>query len=249
MLSQDTLNDFLTGKRKLLATEGNPKTDLATGYGYLTATLSLAASTNSGYEVCPSKSPQCAAACLFFAGRGAMSNVRKARIEKTQFIMEHREAATKLLKKELKAFVKHCKKKGLLPSARLNVFSDITWELSGIMSEFPEITFYDYTAIAARFEPRWREKMPSNYSLTFSRKENNEDKVISVLKNGGNVAIVFRDRLPETYLGYKVIDGLAHDLRFLDEKNVVVGLIAKGKAKKDQSGFVVDLASEERMAA
>ena len=39
-------------------------------------------------------------------------------------------------------------------------------------------------------------------------------------------------------MGRKVIDGDKHDLRFLDEKNVIVGLIAKGEAKKDISGFV-----------
>jgi hypothetical protein len=53
-----------------------------------------------------------------------------------------------------------------------------------------------------------------------------------------NVAVVF-DRLPETFLGRKVIDGTLTDLRFLDEQGVVVGLEAKGKAKTDQSGFVV----------
>ena len=29
-------------------------------------------------------------------------------------------------------------------------------------------------------------------------------------------------------------------MRFLDEDNVVVGLKAKGKARKDYSGFVID---------
>jgi hypothetical protein len=53
---------------------------------------------------------------------------------------------------------------------------------------------------------------------------------------------VFRDKLPETWNGYKVIDGTKHDLRFLDEKGVVVGLLAKGDAKHDMSGFVVDVA-------
>ena len=57
--------------------------------------------------------------------------------------------------------------------------------------------------------------------------------------NGMNVAVVFRKELPATYLGRKVINGDETDLRFLDEKNVIVGLKAKGKAKKDTSGFVV----------
>lgn len=43
------------------------------------------------------------------------------------------------------------------------------------------------------------------------------------------------------YLGREVIDGDKHDLRFLDKQNVVVGLLAKGKAKQDATGFVIDL--------
>jgi hypothetical protein len=35
------------------------------------------------------------------------------------------------------------------------------------------------------------------------------------------------------------IDGDRDDMRFLDPKGVVVALYAKGKAKQDQSGFVV----------
>jgi hypothetical protein len=40
-----------------------------------------------------------------------------------------------------------------------------------------------------------------------------------------------------------VIDGTETDLRFLDPNNVVVGLKANGKAKKDVSGFVVQIAA------
>jgi hypothetical protein len=43
--------------------------------------------------------------------------------------------------------------------------------------------------------------------------------------------------MPETYNGLPVFNGDESDLRFLDPKGVV-GLYAKGKAKKDTSGFV-----------
>ena len=36
-----------------------------------------------------------------------------------------------------------------------------------------------------------------------------------------------------------MIVGTETDLRFLDEQGVVVGLVAKGKAKKDNSGFTI----------
>jgi hypothetical protein len=58
------------------------------------------------------------------------------------------------------------------------------------------------------------------------------------LKAGGNVAAVFKT-IPKTWKGFPVVDGDETDLRFLDGKNVIVGLKAKGKAKKDTSGFVV----------
>jgi hypothetical protein len=83
-----------------------------------------------------------------------------------------------------------------------------------------------------------QKKLPKNYHLTFSRKENNQNKVELISSMGGNVAVVF-DKLPKTYLGKKVVDGDESDLRFLDEKNVIVGLKAKGKGKKDNSGFVI----------
>jgi hypothetical protein len=54
------------------------------------------------------------------------------------------------------------------------------------------------------------------------------------------VAAVFSE-LPETYLGKPVINGDESDLRFLDAQGVIVGLVAKGKAKKDKSGFVVQV--------
>jgi hypothetical protein len=59
-----------------------------------------------------------------------------------------------------------------------------------------------------------------------------------VLEMGGNVAVVFRNQLPKTWKGFEVVNGDETDLRFLDKKGVVVGLIEKGFAKKDETGFV-----------
>jgi len=239
-IETDDFTKFLNGKRKLLATSGNPKTDLSTGKGFLTMTLSLAPGNSSGFEVCFKRTIGCSSVCLGeHAGRGVMRPVRKARKEKTRFVMMRKEEALRLIRKELSAGVRKARRMGLEPACRLNVFSDLLWELTGIMQEFPEIQFYDYTAIASRFRPEW--KLPENYHLTFSLKENNKQDALKVLALGGNVAVVFRKELPEFWNGFPVIDGLAHDLRFLDPKGCVVGLLAKGKAKKDQSGFVQDL--------
>ena len=81
-------------------------------------------------------------------------------------------------------------------------------------------------------------ELPSNYHLTFSCSESNEKIAQLVLQMGGNVVVVFRNQLPKTWNGYQVVDGDESDLRFLDKKGVVVGLIEKGLAKKDSTGFV-----------
>ena len=57
---------------------------------------------------------------------------------------------------------------------------------------------------------------------------------------GVRVAIVWRDAIPETHAGMRVIDGTQNDLRFLDDAPIV-GLCAKGTAAKlDLSGFIID---------
>jgi hypothetical protein len=60
------------------------------------------------------------------------------------------------------------------------------------------------------------------------------------MAQGMNVAAVF-DKVPSEYNGVEVIDADEHDLRFLDKPGVVAGLKAKGRAKKDYSGFVIRL--------
>jgi hypothetical protein len=60
------------------------------------------------------------------------------------------------------------------------------------------------------------------------------------LNAGGNVAVVFRGLLPSTWQGKTVVNGDESDLRFLDLSNVIVGLVEKGLAKKDETGFVVE---------
>jgi hypothetical protein len=79
-----------------------------------------------------------------------------------------------------------------------------------------------------------------NYFLIFSQADGNEADVSRAMVKGMNVAAVF-DEVPETYMGKTVINADETDLRFLDPKGVIAGLKAKGKAKKDYSGFVIRL--------
>jgi len=105
------------------------------------------------------------------------------------------------------------------------------------MEAFPDVQFYDYTKIPARALKWARGDMPANYHVTFSASESNDDASRMVAMSGGNVAVVF-DQIPTSYYGRSVVDGDNSDLRFLDPVGVIVGLKAKGDAKRDDSGFV-----------
>lgn len=221
-----------------LLTVGNTKTVKGEAMGYMTFIMHLAPSTLSGYNTCPMASKGCAAACLNTAGRGRFTATQEARIRKTKWFFEDRETFMAQLVKDIQAAIRKAARENMTPVFRLNGTSDIRWEtiavggFRNIMEMFSSQTFYDYTKLQNRVN------LPSNYHLTFSRSEENYGQVDMMMGAGYNTAIVF-DTLPAVYNGYKVIDGTETDLRFLDPKGVIVGLLAKGKAKKDNSGFTV----------
>ena len=224
---------------KLLNT-GNYKTSKGEKYGWKTYGLHLAPFNLSGKNVCSSATVGCSTACLNTAGRGIMHSVQDARIKKTQRFWDDRDGFLSQLYKEITSSIKSAKKKQINSCFRLNLTSDLPWE-SLVVKYFPFAQFYDYTKHLKRFVRFLEGKLPTNYHLTYSRDEETPDALVkSLCASGGNVAVVFRDHLPETWLGIEVIDGDDSDLRFQDKKGCIVGLIEKGLAKKDETGFVVD---------
>lgn len=216
----------------------------ASGKGFLTFGLSLAPANVSGYNVCASSSPGCRAACLYSSGMGKIHAVQRCRIAKTKLFFEQRTVFLDMLYKELHAAVKKGKKDDKEIAVRLNVLSDIKWEeiQTDIFHTFESIQFYDYTKHAKRMLRWCGGTLPFNYHLTFSRSECNHDDCLKVLNAGGNVTVVFNKKeLPKEWNTRKVVNGDETDLRFLDPKNVVVGLYMKGDGKKDKTGFVVNL--------
>lgn len=222
-----------------LLTLNNAKTIKGEKKGILTGILYLAPASISGWEVCPKRSDGCTKACLYTAGHGAFTTVQTARINRTKMFFEKRDMFMDLLNKDINSLVKKAKKLSYLPTIRLNGTSDIEWTRFGIMEKFPDIRFYDYTKVANRFD----KELPENYHLTFSRNESNDDEVELLLTKNVNIAVVFdtkkEDALPLEWKNRKVIDGDIDDVRWLDEKGVIVGLRAKGRGKKDNSGFVI----------
>tara|TARA_R110000823_G_scaffold39287_8_gene105109 strand:+ start:2861 stop:3556 length:696 start_codon:yes stop_codon:yes gene_type:complete len=187
--------------------------------------------------ICPaSKAAGCRAGCLESAGMGAFSNVKAGRKAKTDWFHADQVGFLDQLRKELGNFDTLCKRKGFIGQVRLNTISDIAWESLGIPQLFPDLSFYDYTKRVQRIG-----KTPANYKLMFSYSgARTYQKQVAKLPDGYPMAVVFRHTLPTHFRGRVVIDGDKSDLDNLRGGHVVVGLLAKGKAKKDTSGFVVD---------
>ena len=227
---------------KLLST-ANPKIQKGTKMGYLSFILHLAPSDLSGKNTCPKATPGCKSACLNTAGRGGMfrkgentNMIQKARIRKTVAFFFDRAQFMYDLHQDIKKAVKFAERKGLTPVFRLNGTSDLSWEkydmLPGlnVFECFPTVQFYDYTKVLGR-----KVAHIPNYHLTFSKADGNDADCQEALMQGMNVATVF-DEIPK---GMYSADET--DLRFLDPKVGVIGLKAKGRAKKDYSGFVIRL--------
>jgi len=179
--------------------------------------------------------------------KGETTNViQKARIRKTEYFYNDRDMFMTDLVSDIFKAIKFAKKQGLTPVIRLNGTSDLSWEkydtnlgdsgeFLNIFQVFSDVQFYDYTKVLGR-----KVAGIPNYHLTFSKADGNDSDVAKAIASGMNVAAVF-DKLPESYMGKTVVDADEDDLRFLDPKGVVLGLKAKGRAKKDYSGFVIRL--------
>jgi hypothetical protein len=228
---------------KLLST-ANPKIQKGTKLGYLSFILHLAPADVSGYETCAKRTRGCTAACLNTAGRGGMFKrgettnvIQRARIRKTRYFFEDRVNFMLDLKADIEKAIRYAERKGLKPVFRLNGTSDLAWEkydVEGmglnIFDTFPQVQFYDYTKILGR-----KVKQIKNYHLTFSKADGNDADVARALAQGLSVVAVY-DEIPA---GVPSADDT--DLRFLDQRGVMLGLKAKGRAKKDLSGFVIRL--------
>lgn len=221
-----------------LLTTNNTKLLKGNGKGYMSFVLHLSPADSSGTEVCPKRTAGCTAACLNTAGRGKMHKVQAGRLRKTRWYLEDREGFMAQLVKDIKAGIRRAEKHDAIPCFRLNGTSDVPWERvriggKNVFQLFPDVQFYDYTKMLNR-----KVQAYPNYHLTFSRAESNDRDVEKAITAGMNVAVVF-DEMPKRYMGKRVVNADTDDLRFLDPKGVVLGLTAKGRAKKDTSGFVV----------
>ena len=249
-------------KGTLIMSGNNAKTIKGDGTEFETAIMYLApADLATKTTLCPMAIlAGCKAGCLNTAGRGGMNSVQTARARKARWYENDRGAFMSALVEDIRRFEAYCKRKGVKPVVRLNGTSDIPFERipvaslsefdighDNIMAAYPGVQFYDYTKTARRV----LRELPENYSLVVSWSGASErywEDVTGVMLSAPNVnvAVVFRDKQTVNrfkalgFLGRRVVDGDESDLRFLDDEGVIVALYAKGAAKRDQSGFVVD---------
>lgn len=245
---------------KLFSVDTNPKTVKGQKYGFKTAVLYLAPAKLSGFQVCSmAEIAQCIQACLNTAGNPAYAETKaKGRLNKTLYFFHDRNAFMNQLAREIALESGKATLQDYTLLVRLNGTSDIKWEkvsftldpatakkigkapgyYENVMALFPEIQFYDYTKIANRRD------IPANYDLTFSYSGviQYQPFVQKAIAQGLRVAVVFRDKkaIPASFLGLPCVDGDDSDIRHLDPAGCIVALYAKGKAKKDLTGFVVD---------
>lgn len=235
--------------KNLLSISADSKTIKGEKIGYLTGILYLAPANTTKYNTCSmAHKAQCAVACLYSAGRGAFNNVQQSRIDKTLYFYEARAEFMDQLVKNVLSLIKKAYAKKLDPLVRLNGTSDIRWETipvtvdgvtyANIFEAFPTVQFYDYTKDANR------KALPKNYDLTFSYSgvSTFSPYVQKAQSKGMRLAVVFRKEssIPTVFKGIRVVSGDNSDVRHLDDQGVIVGLYAKGAAKRDTTGFVVN---------
>ena len=232
-------------QKKLLGSS-TYKMEKSQKYKYLSEILHLAPSNIGGVNICPNASPECIKLCLNTSGRGQMTSVQKSRLNKKFYFLADRLKFLNHLDHEIKLSYARASRKGFKYTVRLNGTSDLPFERYklknglNLMDNNPQVQFIDYTKVTNRLDKK--NKIPKNYSLTYSQAENNLKDVKQILKTKYNIATVFRKKLPKKWLGRKVINGDLSDLRHLEDgKKIIVGLIAKGKAIKNFNGFVQDV--------
>lgn len=221
----------LTNLSYLGSVNKSVKHQKAYDYNELTYGLYLAPANLSGYEVCPMRSDECTALCLNGSGYALRyeNYIFKSRIKRTKLFFEHRNFFMNWMIHEIKTAKNKAEKLGYKFSIRLNNTSDISPESfyvyidgkkQNILEIFPDVQFYDYTKVPKRVE--LMKKYP-NYDVTFSFSGFNMETCETMLKNNVRVAMVFKN-IPETFMGYNVINGDHYDMRYTDPKNVIVGL-------------------------
>jgi hypothetical protein len=202
--------------------------DASTEYRNRPGALPLVSRRNT-FNLCVGASAECIKSCLVFSGHNTVDPynmmLKKA---KTSAMMLEPEAFGRILLAACE-FHQGGDRKRATPMVRLNIYSDVPWELvfPELFTALPNLQFYDYTKVPDR-------QPPANYDLTFSFSGRNLPRVQRELARGRKAAFVFMDTekwadkkapqfsprragLPDQFLGYEVVDGDISDVRPYDQ--------------------------------
>jgi hypothetical protein len=200
------------------------------------------------FTLCAGSNLQCRKSCLVFSGANELDvfSRRKKEAMVAMLLMDP-VAFCRVLVESLVRFGGTWLRPGARsrsqPFTRLNVYSDIPWELvcPSIFREAGNVSFYDYTKLPGRPEV-CRDLLadeagrrggvdvadfPTNYHLTFSASGDNDTKCFYEMTRGRKIAVVFEStehRVPALYrpsfwpedVMFPVIPGDVHDVRPAD---------------------------------
>jgi len=215
---------------KLLSVD-NTKLKKSDIIGYYSVGLHLAPHTLSGYNTCSYSTSSCRYSCLNLSGRSSISKIQQGRINKTKLFFENKDWFMNQLNIEIQYYNMVAKNEGKQLSVRLNLTSDIDWQLElingkSLMELNETLTFYDYT------KSYQRKSMFDNYDLTYSYDSVNHKKAMKVLERGDRLAVVFDKANVTEWNGYECIDGDKHDMTFLQPKDKILALKYKNICTK-----------------
>jgi hypothetical protein len=217
---------------------------------YTPIVLHLAPADLSGYNTCQAASAGCKKACLNTTGNARFQTVQDSRVRRTKLLYEKPAQFMRTARLDIDKAADFATAHGDKVAVRTNGTSDLPWHMMRHHDAFDGMNMieyihsiggivYDYTARLQALKTA-----PSYYHLTFSRKEDNDEKVAEAIRLGFNVAVVVNKHLKERLLregvdGFPVLDGDVDDLRFEDRQGALVLLASKGRAQTDDSGFTI----------
>ena len=233
-----------------LITKQQHKLNKSAKMGYMTAGLTLSPANESSRNTCSHSTPGCRVGWLKTAGRHNYDPHELARVRRTDLLFNKRDQFYYYLSRELMNLERRAKKANLLTAFRPNILSDLPFEkiFPQMFVEHSNIQFYDYTKNPHRMQKfldgtDW----PWNYHLAFSLSENfnNQAHAYSFIRQGGQIAVVFKNESAPQY-GlpnhedelFDVINGDIDDCLWTHNGGIIIGLLAKGRGRKDTTGFV-----------
>ncbi len=233
----------------------NAKAIKSQNYGYLNGIQYLLhANTGQEYGVknmCAFATKGCSDMCFGNVKRHAIGNVHNAKKNRSLLLQNDKDLYLAFFVDEVLRLKRKAERENKKLVLRLNGTSDKDFTKMGLYNIFPDIQFCEYTKNPILVKKYLRDELPSNLHMTLSRSEVNHNFCMECLKDGGiNVAIPFAGDRPESWMGFPVLDGDKHDLRFLDEGGgYIVGLSFKNFKKNlnrgVRSGFIIDPSEDE----